>query len=71
MKTFSNMSTPDLNLTNEAYECYKQVYFLRLTALDKNGGLERDIQYLSDKIGRVNELMTAITQEIHNRKQDI
>jgi hypothetical protein len=70
MKTFSNMSTPDLYLTQESYELNKQVSFKRLTELDENGGLESDLQELSEKIERVNELMTAVEQEIYNRKQD-
>lgn len=70
MKTFSNMSTPDLILTNEAYELHKQVNFKRLAQLDKYGGLESDLQNLSDKIGRTNELMTAVEQELFNRSQN-
>lgn len=70
MRTFSNMSQPDLKLTMEALECLrdgleiklKETYSSKIVAFTNQR--VREGGELNTKLIRVNELIEAIDQEI-------
>lgn len=70
MRTFSNMSQPDLKLTMEALECLrdgleiklKETYSSKIVAFTNQR--VREGGALNTKLIRVNELIEAIDQEI-------
>lgn len=70
MRTFSNMSQPDLKLTLEALECLrdgleiklKETYSSKIVAFTNQR--VREGGALNTKLIRVNELIEAIDQEI-------
>jgi hypothetical protein len=68
MRTFSNMSIPDLEITREGYKLVHDRAHTKIQQLDKEGGLESDIQHEADKLCRAKDLLEAVNVEILNQK---
>ena len=70
MRTFSNMSQPDLKLTLEAMECLRDRLEFKLKELNASNAVALTTQrvreggLLHTKLIRVNELIEVIDQEI-------
>ena len=61
MRTFSNMSIPDLTLTKEAYQ-----HMLDLISLQINDDQsEKDFWALREKQARIRQLIAAIDEQIN------
>jgi hypothetical protein len=70
MRTFSQMSIPDLEITREGYEAVKEITHKKIQQLEKEISLESTIKPFVEKFKRAKELQEIVDSEIFNQKQE-